>query len=148
MQPLSPAQLRENRERLFAALREQENRVERAKQSNPEGGLLAFIRYFWPILEPVDEFHEGWTLECLCAHLEAITRGDTITLAGEERTFNRLLANVPPGFMKSLTVNVFWPAWEWGPMGLPHLRYVAFSYAAELTERDNAKFRDLVCSDA
>jgi hypothetical protein len=26
---------------------------------------------------------------------------------------NRLLANVPPG--KSLLVNVFWPAWEWGP---------------------------------
>jgi hypothetical protein len=28
---------------------------------------------------------------------------------------NRLLINVPPGFMKSLLVDVFWPAWERGP---------------------------------
>jgi predicted phage terminase large subunit-like protein len=43
---------------------------------------------------------------------------------------------------------VFWPAWEWGPMDLSHLRYVAFSYAASLTERDNGRFRDLVMSPA
>lgn len=48
----------------------------------------------------------------------------------------------------SLTVNVFWPAWEWGPRELPHLRYVAFSYNSDLTERDNAKFRDLIISAA
>ena len=31
-------------------------------------------------------------------------------------------------------------------MEMPHLRYVAFSYAAGLTERDNGKFRDLITS--
>jgi predicted phage terminase large subunit-like protein len=46
--------------------------------------------------------------------------------------------------MKSLLTDVFWPAWEWGPMKMPHLRYVAFSYSSSLTERDNAKFRDLI----
>jgi hypothetical protein len=59
---------------------------------------------------------------------------------------NRLLINVPPGFMKSLLVNVFWPAWEWGPMGLAHLRYVSFSYGAHLTHRDNGKMMRLVTS--
>lgn len=72
----------------------------------------------------------------MCRHLEAITFGD----------LTRLLVNVPPGFMKSLLVNVFWPAWEWGPMGLSSMRYVAFSYASSLTERDNGKFRDLILS--
>lgn len=48
--------------------------------------------------------------------------------------------------MKSLLTDVFWPAWEWGPMNMGHMRYVAFSYAAHLTERDNAKFRDLIKS--
>jgi predicted phage terminase large subunit-like protein len=48
--------------------------------------------------------------------------------------------------MKSLLVDVFWPAWEWGPMGMPYLRYVAFSYSSGLTERDNGKFRDLITS--
>lgn len=146
--------LRETRSRrasdewLAKALTEQNIRAERIKQSNPDGGLLAFVRYFWHVLEPVDPFVEGWPLACLCAHLEAISRGDEIELNGKRRSFNRFLANVPPGFMKSLLVNVFWPAWEWGPLGMPHLRYVAFSYAAELTERDNAKFRDLVSSPA
>lgn len=47
--------------------------------------------------------------------------------------------------MKSLLTNVFWPAWEWGPMRKGHKRLLSFSYASHLTERDNAKFRDLIC---
>ena len=46
----------------------------------------------------------------------------------------------------SMLTDVFWPAWEWGPMGMPHLRYVTFSYSSSLTERDNGKFKDLICS--
>jgi len=46
----------------------------------------------------------------------------------------------------SMLTNCFWPAWEWGPMNLPHLRTLSFSYAAHLTERDNGKFRDLIKS--
>ncbi len=134
--------LRQLRVALAASLREDNIRKERARQSNPDGGLLAFIRYFWHIIEPGRQLIDGWTLEVLCGHLEAITRGDMIG----DRVLTRLLANVPPGFMKSLTLNVFWPAWEWGPMGLSHLRYMAFSYAAYLTERDNERFRDLVRS--
>lgn len=50
-------------------------------------GLLAFIRYFWRVLEPQTEFVEGWVLEGICQHLEAITLGIT----------TRVLMNVPPG---------------------------------------------------
>lgn len=49
--------------------------------------------------------------------------------------------------MKSMLVNVFWPAFEWGPMGRPHERYLSFSYSANLTIRDNRRFRDLLCSE-
>lgn len=101
-----------------------------------QGGLIAFVRYYWHILEPKTPLVEGWPLWAICEHLEAITFADIA----------RLLINVPPGFMKSLLTNVFWPAWEWGPMNMPHLRYVTFSYAAHLTERDNGRFRDLVGS--
>lgn len=107
----------------------------REQQATP-GGLLEFIRYFWPVLEPQTKFIDGWPLAALCRHLEAITFGQ----------MTRGLFNVPPGFMKSLTTNVFWPAWEWGPMNMPHLRYVTFSYSAQLTERDNGRFRDLLMS--
>ena len=97
-------------------------------------GLLSFVKYFWHILEPGTKFMDGAPLEAMCEHLEAVTFGD----------INNLLINVPPGFMKSLLTDVFWPAWEWSAMKMPHLRYVTFSYSASLTERDNGKFRDLI----
>ena len=125
----------ERRARLIALHRELNLRMLRKEQAR-EGGLLNFVRYFWDVLEPQTEFVEGEALDAICQHLEAVTFGD----------INRLLINVPPGFMKSLLTDVFWPAWEWGPMEMPHLRYVAFSYAAGLTERDNGKFRDLITS--
>lgn len=100
------------------------------------GGLLAFVRYFWSVLEPETPFTSGWVLEAIAEHLEAVTFGD----------IQNLLVNVFPGAMKSLMTNVFFPAWEWGPMGLAHLRYVTFSYSSTLTERDNQRFMDLITS--
>src|SRR6266567_1403359 len=101
-----------------------------------QGGLIAFVRYFWHVLEPETPFVDGWPLWAMCEHLEAVTFGE----------IRRLLINVPPGFMKSMLVNVFWPAWEWGPQERRHYRYVAFSYSASLTERDNDKFRTIITS--
>jgi len=121
---------------LRAMQEELELRRERKKQARP-GGLIDFVRKFWNILEPETKLVEGWVLYAICEHLEAVTFGK----------ITRLLINVPPGSMKSLMVNVFWPAWEWGPMGMAHLRYVSFSYSSGLTERDNTKFRKLVMHD-
>jgi len=118
------------------ARQEHKTRGHRDENGVWQGGLLSFVRYFWHILEPGTVFRDGWALEAICEHLEAVTFGEV----------TKLLINVPPGFMKSLLTDVFWPAWEWGPMELPHLRYVAFSYSSTLTERDNIKFKDLITS--
>lgn len=99
-------------------------------------GLLSFVKYFWHVLEPETPFVSGWVLEAICEHLEAVTFGE----------IKDLLINVFPGAMKSLLVDVYLPAWEWGPLNLPHLRYIAFSYSSGLTQRDNEKFRDLIMS--
>ncbi len=133
--------LRARKERLASALCEKRLREERKLQSDLgapgyPGGLIHFVRYFWHILEPGREFMEGWALEAMCLHLEAVTRGE----------IKRLLINVPPGFMKSMLVNVFWPAWEWS-VGLGTTRYVTFSYVAYLTQRDNGRFSDILGSD-
>lgn len=122
-------------ERKIAVKREILRRRAREEQKG-RGGLYRFVKHFWYVLEPATPFVDGWAVEAICQHLEAVTFGE----------INRLLINVPPGFSKSLLVNVFWPAWEWGPMGMPHLRTVAFSYASHLTMRDNEKFRNLVTS--
>lgn len=99
--------------------------------------LVHFIKMLWPILEPGRQFIDGWAVHAICDHLEAVTAGQ----------IKRLLINVPPGTMKSLTTNVFWPAWEWGPMNRPDLRFISASYAENLTVRDNRRCRALIKSD-
>src|SRR5690606_22744922 len=74
--------------------------------------LATFVREAWDVLEPGTPYVHGWHVEAICEHLEAVTRGE----------INRLLINVPPGTMKSTLTSVFWPAWEWGPAGMPHKR--------------------------
>jgi predicted phage terminase large subunit-like protein len=99
-----------------------------------ERSLKVFVERYWHILEPSTPLVDGWPLDAICEHLEAVSLGD----------ITRLLINVPPGFMKSLLTDVFWPAWEWTAFGQPNLRYVTFSYTAQLTERDNRRFLDLL----
>jgi predicted phage terminase large subunit-like protein len=108
-----------------------------------EERLAEFIRQAWPVVEPGQPYVHGWHIDALCLHLEAITDG--VEIDGEP--YNRLLANVPPGMMKSLTVGVFWPAWEWGPRNMPHMRYVCASHSQNLAIRDNLRMRRLVASE-
>jgi predicted phage terminase large subunit-like protein len=99
-----------------------------------EGDLMAFIRMFWHTVEPEAQLVEGWPLEAMCDSLMAVTEGH----------ITRLLINIFPGAMKSLTLNVFWPAWEW--IHFPSMRYISTSYSATLTERDNGRLLRIVSS--
>lgn len=98
--------------------------------------LAAFARRAWPVLEPATDLKWGWALDAICEHLEAVTNGD----------LTRLLMNVPPGSMKSLLTGVLWPAWEWGPRGLAHHRFLGTAHKQDLAVRDNLKCRRLIRS--
>lgn len=98
------------------------------------GSLIDFCEVFWPVVEPGRPFVRGWAIEAICDHLEAVSKGH----------IKRLLMNVPPGLMKSLTTDVFWPAWEWGPLNRPDLRYMCSSYSQDLTVRDNRRCRQII----
>jgi predicted phage terminase large subunit-like protein len=107
--------------------------------------LVAFIRMAWSIVEPGQPYTHGWHIDAICDHLEAITDGHELA---DGTLYNRLLVNVPPGTMKSLITNVFWPAWEWGPCNLPHLRYVCAAHKVEnLSARDSRRMRQLITSE-
>lgn len=99
--------------------------------------LAEFAKRAWKVLEPSTPLKWGWALDAICLHLEAVTDG----------RINRLLVNVPPGCMKSLLVGVIWPAWEWGPQGLPHMRYVGTAHEETLAIRDSRRCRDLIKSE-
>ena len=109
-----------------------------------EMSLSAFVKAAWSVIEPGQVYVHGWHIDFICAHLEAISDG---TLNDDGTYYNRLLVNVPPGTMKSLLIGVFWPAWEWGPRGKPHMRYVCASHSLDLAIRDSLRMRRLVTSE-
>jgi len=98
--------------------------------------LAYFAKRAWHVLEPASELKWGWALDAICQHLEAVTDGE----------IKRLLMNVPPGSMKSLLTGVIWPAWEWGPRGMPEKRFLGTAHAAHLATRDSLKCRRLIQS--
>ena len=96
-----------------------------------------FVKMAWHVLEPASELKWGWSLDAICKHLEAVSRGK----------IKRLLMNVPPGCMKSLLTGVLFPAWEWGPQNKPGLRYLSTAHKQDLAVRDNLKCRRLIQSN-
>jgi predicted phage terminase large subunit-like protein len=99
-----------------------------------ENSLYLFVREGFKIVEPQTEFVDGWHIEAICDHLQAISDG----------RIKRLIINVPPRSMKSLIVSVFFPAWEWTTK--PHMRYLTGSYSGVLSMRDAVKTRRLISS--
>lgn len=94
--------------------------------------LATFIREAWPILEPATPFVDGWHIDVVAEHLEAVSRGELL----------RLIVNIPPRSMKSLTTAIFWPAWNW--MEQPHLRWLYASYSARLSGDHSQATRRLI----
>lgn len=105
-------------------------RAERAKRS-----LTRFIREGWKVLEPETPYKHNWHIDAIAEHLEAVSSGQ----------IRKLIINVPPGHMKSLSVCVFWPAWHW--LQSPHWRFLYASYSADLSVRDSNKTKLLITSD-
>src|SRR5258708_6326097 len=103
-----------------------------AERELAERRLPEFVRQAWHVLEPQTVFVEGFHIDAICEHLEAISRGE----------IRNLIINVPPRHMKSLLVSVLWPAWEW--IRNPERRWLFSSYAASLSIRDSIKCRTLI----
>jgi predicted phage terminase large subunit-like protein len=97
--------------------------------------LKEFVISAWHVLEPARAFVPNWTMDAICEHLEAVTRGKIINL----------VINVPPGSTKSLTTAVMWPAWEWAEVN-PSSRWLVATYEASLALRDSVKCRRVIGS--
>jgi len=108
----------------------QKIRAELARRS-----LLEFTRQAWPILEPGVKMKEGWAIEAICEHLEAVINGD----------IKRLVINIPPGASKSRLTRVMMPLYVWA--NKPWARIIGASYALSLAERDNYYARTILQTD-
>ncbi len=98
------------------------------------GGFRKFVRLAWPILEPATPFIDGWHIDCMADHLQAVSEGQ----------LKHLIINVPPGSSKSLVTSVMWPAYHW--TRFPQDRFLTASYTDVLSLRDALKSRRLIQS--
>ena len=95
----------------------------------------AFIKNSWQTIEPGRDFHDNWHIDAIADHLQAVVEGD----------IKRLIINIPPRHMKSISVAVALPAWTWSKC--PEKRFLFASYAGSLSIRDSVKCRRLIDSN-
>ena len=97
--------------------------------------FMEFMEQAWAVVEPGVPFSSNWHIEAIAEHLEAITRGE----------IKDLIISMPPRALKSRTVCVFWPAWEWAEVD-PTNKWLFASYAHNLSKRDSVDCRRLIQS--
>jgi len=96
--------------------------------------LKEFTKNSWQSIEPNRQFYDNWHIDAISEHLQAVVEGD----------IKRLIINIPPRHMKSISVAVALPAWTWTRD--PHKRFLYASYAGSLSIRDSVKCRRLIDS--
>lgn len=99
-----------------------------------QDSLYFFVKKAFPIIE-TDPFADGWHIQTICMYLENLYEGQ----------ITRQIINVPIGHMKSLLVNVFFPAWVWTKD--PSKKFLFISYGEDLVIRDTGKCKRLIQSE-
>lgn len=100
-----------------------------------EKTLAEYIKQAWKIIEPGTHYLHNWHIDSIAEYLEAVTAGQ----------ITRLIINIPPRYMKSNSVTVSWPTWEW--IRHPEMRYICASYAAGLSTKHSVDRRTIIESE-
>lgn len=116
-------------------IREERRIAEEAERLSGPGTFLDFMRAAWSQIKKEERYRHNWHIEAYAYHLEAVTAGE----------ITRQQVWVPPQSMKSMSVSVLWPAWEW--TFKPWLRYWGASYETRLAGRLAAMSRDLMMGE-
>jgi predicted phage terminase large subunit-like protein len=85
--------------------------------------LSAFVQKVFTTLEPGTGYRHNWHIDHICWQLSRVARGE----------IRRLIINVPPRSMKSITVSIGFTAWAMGHD--PTKRIICVSYAEELARK-------------
>ena len=83
----------------------------------------SFLRKVFDTLSPGQTFEGGWVIEAMAHHIDHIQ-------SGEER---RLIVNLPPRSLKSITFSVALPAYLLGHR--QRLRIICVSYSGDLAKK-------------
>lgn len=98
-----------------------EKRIKKIKSSILDQNLSSFIKQCFFTTNPGTEYLHNWHIDLIAEYLKACENGQ----------IKRLIINIPPRYMKSLSVSVAWPAWLLGHN--PARRIIAASYSQNLS---------------
>ena len=107
-------------------------------RADSEDSLYFFLQKAWRYIDS-SPFTDGWPIEAVAEHLQAVVDGD----------IRRLIINIPPRCSKSSLTSVAFPAWVWAqpwasPTSGPGVQFLHASYAQQLSLRDSVKCRRLI----
>jgi predicted phage terminase large subunit-like protein len=94
----------------------------------------AFVHKTFNTLSPGQTYVDGWHIRALAYHLERVRRGE----------IRRLIVNMPPRSLKSITASVAFPAFVLGRD--PTRRIICASYSGELAHKLSNDFRAVLAS--
>ena len=99
-----------------------------------ERSLHEFFRQSWHVTTPGSALCDGWHLEAIAEHLEAVITGE----------LGDLLILVPPRCGKTLIASVCLPAWVW--IRRPEMQFLCASYVQRLSNDHSTDCRRLMQS--
>jgi len=115
-----------------------ERQLAELDRADCEDSLYTFLKHAWKYID-ASPFTEGWPIEAIAEHLQAVVDGD----------IRRLIINIPPRMGKSSITSCAFPAWTWAqpfasPTCGPGVQFLHASYAQQLSLRDSVKCRRLI----
>lgn len=113
---------------------EYEQMVEELEKNKSESDLHFFLKKAWHVIEPASKYEDNWHVKAICEHLEAVQQGQ----------IKRLLINMPPRNLKSVTATVMFPCWMW--LQDPYKRFISVSYSDSLSRKHNMDRRTIIQS--
>lgn len=90
---------------------------------------VAFTQQCFHTVDPAHKYIHNWHIDCIVEYLQALERGE----------MRRLIINMPPRSLKSITASVAWPAWLLGRN--PSAQIITASYAHDLSIKHSVDTR-------
>jgi predicted phage terminase large subunit-like protein len=105
-----------------------------------EESLYVFTRSAFPYIDPA-AWIDSWAVEAVCEHLQAVADGE----------IRKLILNISPRCLKTITTCVAFPAWVWaqptpGPTIGAAVSFLCGSYNRDLSMDATVKCRQLINS--
>lgn len=97
--------------------------------------FISFIERSFKTVSPGSEYIPNWHIDLIADRLQAVENGE----------IKRLIINIPPRYLKSICVNIAWPAWLLGHN--PTKRIISASYSQAIATRHSLDTRLILESD-